>query len=429
MLRKLNLHNRTNTPLELIKDQSIFRVRLTAWVMCGGQLFYYCVWAKLYPQMYENLTMRLLAAIASIVLLLLSYRWKVNSLRLELTYCISVFFGSVFLATWYFFANNASTVWVSSYCVIIALYFTSTDWRVAIAGILASVILTLGALPLVHPEIWAQLEPKAFTGPTIFITTFAITASLFTHFMDKNIKTIQLANQKKALGIAAHEVRTPLASIGVLNDALLSRLNDLKSDSVVNATTISSLKDLALDIGKSVALTSGIISTHLVNANPMRQFQWRIPIKISVAAQEAIDLFVFLGNLTSDTVNLRIEHDFYVEADPTIIQQVLRNLLDNAHCANLKRHSPPSSRTIVVILDSNGEQGTITVQDNGVGISRKHLKKIFEPFYTTNNDSGHGLGLTFVRAAVVAYGGTIRVLSNVNEGASFIINLPIPKTK
>lgn len=429
MQRRQHLLSKRYAPIELIKDHSLFRVRVTAWVMGGGHLLYYWVWAHLYPQPYENLVMRGLAVTASALLLVFSYRWSVNSLALELLYSVSVFFGSVFIATWFFVANDASTVWISSYCAIVAMYFTQTDWRIAIAGIVVSLALTAASLPFVHPEVWAGLSLDNFLGPTIFITGFALSASIFTHFMDKNIRAIQLGNQQRALGIAAHEVRTPLASIGVLSDALASRLGEVKSGQNMTATELLELRGLASEIERSVALTSNVINAHLVNANPMRQFDLRMPVQMSSAVQDAINLFVFMENVKEEVIDFQVGVDFQVAADPVIIQQIIRNLLDNAHTSILKRHQFAPTSSINVFVGMGGEDGIVVVKDRGIGISKRDLTRVFEPFHTTNEGAGHGLGLTFVRSAVLAYGGSIKALSEAQEGASFVIKLPILNPK
>lgn len=429
MKRRQHLLATRHAPIELIKDHSLFRVRVTAWVMAGGHLLYYWVWAHLYPQPYESVVMRGLAVCASALLLIFSYRWRVNSLELELLYSGAVFFGSVFIATWFFVANDANTVWISSYCAIVAMYFTQTDWRIAVAGIFVSLVLTAVSLPLIHPEIWEGLSLGNFLGPTIFITGFAFSASIFTHFMDKNVRDVQLGNQRRALGIAAHEVRTPLAGIGVLSDALLSRLSDVKSVDQLTDSDLADMRGLASEIERSVALTSNVINAHLVNANPMRQFDLRVPTQMSSTVQDAINLFVFMENIKENIINFQIESDFWVAADPVIIQQIVRNLLDNAYTSILKRHqfAPPSS--IAVFIGVGHDSGIVVVKDRGIGISRRDLKRVFAPFHTTNDGAGHGLGLTFVRSAILAYGGSIKAISEAQDGASFVIKLPILNQK
>lgn len=67
----------------------------------------------------------------------------------------------------------------------------------------------------------------------------------------------------------------------------------------------------------------------------------------------------------------------------------------------------------------------VTVRDNGCGIAHQDLDRIFEPRYTTDPASGCGLGLAFCREVVSAAGGSVKVDSLVDQGATFTVNLPI----
>ncbi|RLG55917.1 MAG: hypothetical protein DRN95_07350 [Candidatus Hydrothermarchaeota archaeon] len=72
----------------------------------------------------------------------------------------------------------------------------------------------------------------------------------------------------------------------------------------------------------------------------------------------------------------------------------------------------------------------VCIEDTGIGISKKHLKKIFEPFYQVDMSirrkyGGTGLGLTIAKRIIELHGGKIRVESKVNKGSKFCFTLPI----
>lgn len=108
------------------------------------------------------------------------------------------------------------------------------------------------------------------------------------------------------------------------------------------------------------------------------------------------------------------------------IQQVLLNLLTNA------RQAMPSGGEVVLRIAHDEASGFIdlTVRDNGSGIPREALPKIFERFYTTKSGpdatgkGGTGVGLSMCRDIVEAHNGRIRVESAVGKGTAFIVRLP-----
>ena len=106
------------------------------------------------------------------------------------------------------------------------------------------------------------------------------------------------------------------------------------------------------------------------------------------------------------------------------IEQVLVNLIMNAS------QSFPDNRRGRIEISSRLENGdvTVSVKDNGTGISERTLAKIFDPFYTTRRArGGTGLGLAIVYRIVDEHGGSIRVSSKVGEGTEFRIALPVKK--
>jgi two-component system sensor histidine kinase FlrB len=102
------------------------------------------------------------------------------------------------------------------------------------------------------------------------------------------------------------------------------------------------------------------------------------------------------------------------------------NLLNNARNAIRLRHRGPGAGHIRVAVEL-GEAGRVTVSDDGTGIARAQLTKIFQPFYTGNPEHGHGLGLTFVKAVAKAYGA--RVLVDSVEGCGTAVTLEFRDAK
>ena len=119
-----------------------------------------------------------------------------------------------------------------------------------------------------------------------------------------------------------------------------------------------------------------------------------------------------------------------IKADPSRIEQVFINLLVNARDAIDDRWNSqklgPEIKKITLRTHATKEAAEVEITDTGMGIPKADLEKIFEPFFTTKNaGQGTGLGLSISYNIIKECGGSIQAASNENNGASFIIRLPI----
>ena len=122
-------------------------------------------------------------------------------------------------------------------------------------------------------------------------------------------------------------------------------------------------------------------------------------------------------------IDLECKKEISAAIDPTLIEQALVNLLDNA-----LKYSEPES-TILVKLQHENSEMVISVQDHGIGIAQKHLSRLFERFYRVDKArsremGGTGLGLAIVKHIAQAHGGRVTVESRLGEGSRFRIHLP-----
>ena len=111
------------------------------------------------------------------------------------------------------------------------------------------------------------------------------------------------------------------------------------------------------------------------------------------------------------------------------IEQLVYNLVTNAFQAIDKSKQAGNSRVdnhiIKIRTFKENSRAVISIEDSGIGISKKQVKRIFEPFYTTNAPgNGKGLGLTISKEIVRGYGGRITVENRQSGGAVFRITFP-----
>ena len=121
--------------------------------------------------------------------------------------------------------------------------------------------------------------------------------------------------------------------------------------------------------------------------------------------------------------------DPIINVDRMHFTNVIFNLLDNA--VKYRREEVPLALEVSTI-NPDEDHIQITVADNGIGMKREDLKKIFEKFYRVSTGNlhdvkGFGLGLAYVNKMIDLFGGSIRAESEVNKGSKFIITLPLYK--
>ena len=145
---------------------------------------------------------------------------------------------------------------------------------------------------------------------------------------------------------------------------------------------------------------------------------------ISRAVDEVCNILTPLAQKKNVVLNKSMNVDFEVFADYQKIQQVLYNLVSNAI-----KFSPDNDNIDVAVIC--GETSfKIAVHDNGIGIDPKYHGKIFAKFVQldsayTKKESSTGLGLTITKELVELHGGKISLISEVNNGSTFIVEIPL----
>ena len=227
--------------------------------------------------------------------------------------------------------------------------------------------------------------------------------------------TARVASENKLrrfVADASHELRTPLTAIrgfaelhrqgAVVGQEKTSELiSRIEKESVRMSTLVEDLLLLArLDQARELA---------------------KDPVDLNTLIADAVASAKAAGPEHPIEVNLN-ESEIFVLGDSQRIHQVIANLL-----ANARTHTPTGTK-IIITAGVGVNETTISVTDNGPGLSQSDQERIFERFYRAdpsrvrNSGEGSGLGLSIVDAVMKAHGGYVSVKSNLGEGATFTLH-------
>jgi signal transduction histidine kinase len=145
-------------------------------------------------------------------------------------------------------------------------------------------------------------------------------------------------------------------------------------------------------------------------------------LDLGAVVKDACTLFQPLAEDKGINMTWDIVRRFPILGDNRMIQRMIANLLDNAI-----KYTPSKGKIGVAIHNNEAESISVSIKDSGIGISEKDLPHIFERFYRcdpSRAETGIGLGLSLARAIAQAHGGDIEVISNLEEGSTFIVTLP-----
>jgi signal transduction histidine kinase len=207
----------------------------------------------------------------------------------------------------------------------------------------------------------------------------------------------------------AHEVRNPLNAIWAITEALFQ---DIKNDTHLN---------IYKDHIKSQVERLTLLMQELLDFGKPFSFKDADQLPLPELCKNTIEMWKQSQNNKNhvEFVNKAINENGIVKGDPTKLQQVLVNLLDNA-----SQHSPKES-IIIVNLCRKMSKYQIEIIDQGAGISKESLSRVFDPFFTTR-PKGTGLGLSIVKHIISAHEGTIELYNNnPPPGATATVTLPM----
>ncbi len=236
----------------------------------------------------------------------------------------------------------------------------------------------------------------------------------------KNLELEYLNRSKDTFfSIIAHDLRNPFNGLIGLSELLIE---NLQRNNTTDALSMASI--ILKSSTEGYNLLTNLLDWARINRGKMEvtieQLNLSEIIKSSIA--------LLWGNAIEKEITLKMDlaPSQMIQADKNMVNTVVRNILTNA----IKFTHQKGEVTITTTYDD--KFATISIRDNGIGISQDALQKLFriDSQYKrtgTNNESGTGLGLVLSREFVIRMGGDITATSEPNKGSNFVFTIPLAK--
>lgn len=348
---------------------------------------------------------------------------KNSKTRLALSSLLLIIIG---LGNYYLGYDQISTLLF----IAVIIFFSYQDELPFSASILFCVIANmLWAWGDLHNLKFQNDFSALFSSSTRIIISILASIGTHTYYLEKKQKEI-IFSQKQALekantelnkfiGMAAHDIRNPVASIKMVSDFLVddASLNDEAREwaKVIQVSATNSLLILNNTLNIS-QIQSGTVVLNFFKEDYI-QF-----IKNNLAINK------HLATTKNQSIDFKCEIDSVIVAiDKSRMLQVMNNLINNAI-----KYSPDNSKIEVGVLYDEKTKGNIYtyVKDEGMGIDEAFHDSIYKAFSTTpnqptNNETKTGLGLAIVKKIIEMHDGSIGFHSKLGAGSEFFFSIPI----
>ncbi len=252
---------------------------------------------------------------------------------------------------------------------------------------------------------------------------------LFIILLIAGITLSALYKQKKVTDIKndfinnmTHELKTPIATISLAAEALAEK--GVIEDETLKMTYISIIKH---ENDRLKEMVNNVLQIALLRKGQLKMNMQRVDVHKVI--KEVVENILLQILSKQGKLLLFLDAESYIiNADLTHIQNVIINLVENA-----VKYSDKDKKMKIEISTKNSKKYLILrIKDNGIGISKRNLKHLFDDFYrifkgNVHDAKGYGLGLGYVKKIVNLHGGTIEVESELKKWTLFTIYFPIKK--
>lgn len=404
--------------LEPILHPSRWRIRALGLSTAVGHPLFYMIWAVWLPQPYESLWQRLAMGALGLSLLVFPSLTATPPGKVAAAIFTVIFWITLpFFFYWMYLCNNGNTVWLASVAAMFLIYYHLTDWRIAtigsITGVLAAWLVFEGFGPATPAMSLAQVATN------MVVIGFSWYMGLVLGLSSSNLRREQLSYTLATMGIMAHELRTPLATMALIGDAVR---NEASETGEIHSARLEKLSSRLHAVVRNM---NHQIDMQISNARLLRLPSQNELVSAQDLAREAAASYPYRSSRERDCVAVHVHSDFRFEASQALFAQVMDNLMKNALRSLAAASTASQPGDLLIEVGRQNGRGRIVVTDRGVGMDEDLQARIFQPFFSTDRGTGHGLGLAFCQRVVQGAHGTIRVKSAPLKGAAFTIEVPV----
>lgn len=256
----------------------------------------------------------------------------------------------------------------------------------------------------------------------VFFTLVIMTAFYVTvRTLVRQKKLVEIKND--FINNMTHEFKTPIATISLAVDAL--RNEKVKTDPKRMDYFNSIIKEENLRMNRQVET--------ILRASQLEREDFEValkPVHVHPLIRQVADTFSLQVESRAGQIELQLDADQdCLQADESHLSNLISNLIDNA----LKYSREGIPPLVQIATKNEAGQWVFSIRDNGIGMSRDTLKRIYEKFYRAHtgnlhNVKGFGLGLSYVKTLVDAHRGTITAESNLGKGSCFELRFPLSRS-
>lgn len=268
------------------------------------------------------------------------------------------------------------------------------------------------------PYLLRKQLPSLFFS--IMLTLLTAAAFILTYrSLKRQQKLTEMKNQ--FISNVTHELQTPITSVGVALEAISSF--DVIQD---RTKTEEYLRLSKAELNRLSLLVDKVLKVALFEEKSL-PLNWE-SFDLNQLVTEILKTLQLQFDQEGADVDYQTNGEqFIIRADRIHTSSVIYNLLDNA----LKYNEAPVR--ILLSLEAKGEEITLSITDNGLGIPDKYHQKVFEKFFRVPSGDlhrvkGHGLGLSYVAAIIDKMGARLKLRSKEKQGSTFILQFPQSKT-